>query len=125
GLTSHQIGLVLRKPVSTIWLWFGVGTIIGAAGGPCIFPKDTSVLDRSTEEACMVQVPGTWCLGSGHWVMMAELTFFFQASGTAPNSLINSAPSVAPQSSPRLPPFVQRIASPGSSSRSTVHMVGQ
>jgi len=31
---------------------------------------------------------------------MAGLTFFFQASGTNPNALINAVPSAGPQSSP-------------------------
>jgi hypothetical protein len=65
GRTSHQIGVVFTRLLSTTWSWFGVGTKIGMVGGP-VFPSTFSVTDKSTEEACMVQVPGTAWFGSGH-----------------------------------------------------------
>ena len=33
GLTSHQIGRVLTLLLSTMWLWFGVGTNMEPVGG--------------------------------------------------------------------------------------------
>src|SRR5438874_1635847 len=65
GLTSHQMSAVLTRELSTTWLWFGVGTKTGAVGGP-VSPSAARVTDRSTDEACMVQVPGTAWFGSGH-----------------------------------------------------------
>ena len=41
GRTSHHIGCVLTRELSTTWLWFGVGTktgFAGAGGGGEIFP---------------------------------------------------------------------------------------
>src|SRR5438477_11927987 len=118
GLTSHQIVFELTKPLSTIWLWLGVGTKTGAVGRP-VFPKANKVSDRSTEEACMVQVPVTRWFGSGHCVVIAELTFRFHASGTAPKKWINTIPNFAPQSSVGLPPFGHDMASLGFWSLST------
>src|SRR5207248_1391995 len=92
---------------------------MGAVGGPGIFPRATSVSDKSTEEACMVHVPGTALFGSGHCVVMAGLTLVFQASGTKPKSLIKVWPRAVPQSSPGLPPFGQGMASAGFWSWST------
>ncbi len=66
GLTSHQIGVVFTRLLSTTWLWFGVGTKTGAVGGLGILPKAANVTDKSTEEACIVHVPGTGLFGSGH-----------------------------------------------------------
>src|SRR5690242_21892246 len=57
GLTSHQMGPVLTRELSTTWLWLGVGRKTGPAGGP-VLPVACSSTERSTEEACMVQVPG-------------------------------------------------------------------
>ena len=51
--------------------------------------------DRSTEEACMGQVPGTARLGSGHCV--GTLGLASQASGMCPNSFSRASPSVALQ----------------------------
>src|SRR5215813_2799809 len=65
GRTCHQIGLALTSSSSTMWLWFGVGTNTGAVGGP-VNPRAESVIERSTEDACIVQVPATGLLGSGH-----------------------------------------------------------
>src|ERR1700730_6701604 len=53
GLTSHQIGLVLTRLLSTTWLWLGVGTNKGAIGGLGM-PG--------------IQVPGTGLFASGHCV---------------------------------------------------------
>src|SRR5690242_12195620 len=69
GRTSHQIAPVSTRLLSTTWLWFGVGTNTGAVGGPCAAPSATSVVDRSTVDACIVQVPATGLFGSGHWVV--------------------------------------------------------
>src|ERR1051326_1352456 len=87
--------------------------MLGAGGGGWIrpaCPSANSVVDRSTEEACMVQVPGTGLLGSGHCVGTRGLAF--QASGTNPKALTNALPRSGPQSS-----FVlikgHGIASPG------------
>src|SRR5262245_24993460 len=85
GRTCHQIGSVLTRELSTMWLWFGVGTNTGADGGP-LSPSANSVFDRSTDEACIVQVPATGLFGSGHWVEMAGLTVVFQATGSAQKS---------------------------------------
>src|SRR5215472_114053 len=79
GLTSHQIAPVVTKLSSTTWLWFGVGTNKGAFGGFGMPGIPASRTDRSTEEACMVQVPGTGLFGSGHCVWTLGLVF--QASG--------------------------------------------
>src|SRR5215471_9075966 len=98
GLTSHQIAPVLTKLSSTTWLWFGVGTNKGAFGGFGMPGIPASRTERSTEEACIVQVPGTGLLGSGHCVETRGLVF--QASGTNPKSLTNAAPKAGPQSSP-------------------------
>jgi hypothetical protein len=68
-----------------------------AVGGPVVLPSATSVSDKSTDEACIVQVPGTGLFGSGHCVVMAGFTFAFQASGRTPKSEINFAPSAGPQ----------------------------
>src|SRR5947209_746950 len=79
GLTSHQIGFLLTNASSTRWLWFGVGTNRGAFGG---FGKPgipASRMERSIEDGCMVQVPGTGLFGSGHCVLM--LGCVFHASG--------------------------------------------
>src|SRR5215471_124119 len=85
GRTSHQICPVLTRLLSTTWLWFGVGTKTWALAGEGALPNATNVCDKSTLEACMVQVPAA-PFGSGHWVAMAGLTLAFQASGSAPNS---------------------------------------
>src|SRR6185312_8732305 len=119
GRTCHQIAPVLTRELSTTWLWLGVGTKMGALGGPDTLPSAISVLDRSTEEACMVQVPGTGLLGSGHCVVIAEFTLAFHASGTKPNMDINAWPSAVPQSSPGLPPLGHGMASAGFWSLST------
>src|SRR5215469_16966332 len=95
---------------------------MGAVRGPLIFLSARSVFDKSTEEACMVQVPGTGLLGSGHWVVMAGFTFVFQASGRKPNMEIRAFPSAGPQSSVGLPPLGQAIASSGFWSLSTENM---
>jgi hypothetical protein len=79
GLTSYQIGRVFTKSSSTTWLWFGVGRNRGNRGGLGIPGLTASSTDRSTDEACMVQVPGTRWLGSGHWV--ATVGLLIQASG--------------------------------------------
>src|SRR5262249_31996158 len=71
GRTSHQIGGVFMRLLSTTGLWVGVRTNTGPVGGPGIFPSATRVSDRSTEDACMVHVPGTGLLGSGHCVEIA------------------------------------------------------
>src|SRR5437764_13279633 len=113
GLTSHQMFPVLIRELSTTWLWLGVGTKIFFVGGFGAFPSAAKVTDRSTEEACIVHVPGVGLFGSGHCVVMAELTFVFQASGTNPNALMSAAPRAGPQSSPGLPPSGQGIASFG------------
>jgi hypothetical protein len=68
-----------------MWLWLGVGTKVGAVGAP-VFPKAKSVFERSTDEACMVHVPGTGLFGSGHCVVIAGFTVLFHASGTNPNN---------------------------------------
>src|SRR5581483_7380289 len=83
------------------------------------FPVVCSSTERSTEEACIVHVPGTGLLGSGHCVVMAGLTFVFQASGIAPNSAIKALPRAGPQSSPGRPPLGQGMASFGFVSWST------
>jgi len=79
GLTSHQIAPVLTKSSSTTWLWFGVGTNNGWVGGLGTLSIPASKTERSTEEACMVQVPGTGLFGSGHCVLTFGLAS--QASG--------------------------------------------
>src|ERR1700730_3580425 len=80
GLTSHQIGLVLTRLLSTTWLWLGVGTNKGAIGGLGMPGIPASRTERSTEEACIVQVPGTGLFASGHCVW--TLGVVLQASGT-------------------------------------------
>src|SRR5262245_30066678 len=100
-------------------LLFCVGTKIGTFGGPGIFTRATRIFERSTDDACMVHVPGTGLLGSGHCVVMAGFTVVFHASGTAPNSSISFAPSSGPHSSPGLPPFGHAMASLGFWSLST------
>src|SRR5215471_8320414 len=62
GRTCHHIGSALTRELSTTWLWFGVGTNSGADGGP-VSPSANSVFERSTDDACMVQVPATGLLG--------------------------------------------------------------
>src|SRR5690349_10630798 len=99
--------------LSTTWVWLGVGRKIGPVTGPGILPSATSTLERSTDEVCMVQVPGTGLPGSGHCVEIAGLTLLFQASGTAPNSAIKVWPRVLPQSSPGRPPLGHGMASSG------------
>src|SRR5215813_2214752 len=118
GRTSHQIGCVLTRWSSTTWLWFGVGTKIGAIGGP-VFPSANRVLDRSTVDECMVQVPATGLFGSGHCVVMAGLTLFFQASGISPKKVIKAFPRAGPHSSPGLGLLGHGIASLGFVSWST------
>src|SRR5437763_15654443 len=86
---------------------------MGAVGGPGIFPRATSVSDKSTEEACMVHVPGTALFGSGHCVVMAGLTLVFQASGSKTKSLNKDWPRAGPQSSPGLTPVGPGSASAG------------
>src|SRR5205823_9156547 len=122
GLTSHHIFPVLTRELSTTWLWLGVGTNVFPVGGLGPFPKAASVTDKSTEEACMVQVPGVGLLGSGHCVVIAGFTFVFHASGTKPKALMSAAPRAGPHSSPGLPPFGQGIASLGFWSLSTENM---
>src|SRR5262249_43715432 len=82
-------------------------------------PMECSRTERSTEDACIVHVPGAALLGSGHCVVMAGLTFVFHASGITPNSEMSALPSAGPQSSPGLPPLGQGIASLGLRSLST------
>ena len=41
GRTSHQIGVVFTRLLSTTWSWLGVGTSMGIVGGP-IFPSACS-----------------------------------------------------------------------------------
>src|SRR5438309_33379 len=83
-------------------------------------PGLASSTDKSTEDACMVHVPGTALLGSGHWVVMAGFTVCFQASGTKPNSEIKAFPSATPHSSVgRWSASGQAIASPAFLSLST------
>jgi hypothetical protein len=93
--------------LSTTWLWLGVGTKMGAVGTP-LDPANSS--GRSTDDACIVHVPGTAGSGSGH--CLATEGCVFQASGTKRNILINCSPAV-PQSSVGLPPSGQGIASSG------------
>src|SRR5262249_8970445 len=119
GRTSHQIGGVFTRLLSTTWLWLGVGTNTGAVGGPGIFPSATRVADRSTEDACMVQVPGTGLFGSGHCVEIAWFTRVFHASGRAPNREMSFDPNSDPHSSPGLPQSGQGMAWVGSRSLST------
>src|ERR1051326_8890086 len=87
GRTSHHTGPMFTRELSTTWLWFGVGTNRGAVGGP-VFPAAFSSTERSTEDACIVQVPGTALFGSGHWVGTAGCVF--QASGMNPKRLIRA-----------------------------------
>src|SRR5690348_184798 len=94
---------------------------MGAFAGP-VLPSAANVTDRSTDEACIVQVPGTGWLGSGHWVVIAEFTFDFHASGMAPKNLINTSPKRLPHSSPRRPPLGHGMASSGFWSWSTENM---
>src|SRR5581483_8897352 len=58
GTTSPQMALSVsaRAPEMT-WLLLGVGRKTFIAGGGS-FPSATSTAPRSTEEACIVQVPG-------------------------------------------------------------------
>jgi hypothetical protein len=58
-----------------------------AGFGP--FPSAASVCERSTDDACIVQVPGTGLFGSGHCVVIAALTFAFHASGRNPMAAIS------------------------------------
>src|SRR5213594_2032863 len=88
--TSHQMAPVLTRELSTTWLWFGVGTKIGAVGDP-LGPANNT--DKSTEDACIVHVPGTALFGSGHCVVMAGFTFVFHASGTRPNMWMSACPN--------------------------------
>jgi len=111
GRTSHQMAPALTRELSTTWLWFGVGTKIGAVGGLGAFPSAPSSTDKSTDDACIVHVPGTGLFGSGHWVATAGVVF--QASGTKPNSEISALPSAVPHSSVGLPPFGHCMASSG------------
>src|SRR5689334_10551943 len=113
GRTSHQIGCVLMRLASTTWLWFGVGTNTGAVGGFGPAPSDASVTERSTDDACMVHVPGVGLFGSGHWVVIAGLTFAFHASGKAPKMEISVEPSAGPHTSPGLASAGQGMASLG------------
>src|SRR5690348_348251 len=92
---------------------------MGAFGGPLIFPRAMSVLERSTDDACIVHVPGTGLFGSGHCVVIAGFTFAFHASGTKPNIEISALPNAAPHSSPVRPPLGHGIASFGFVSLST------
>src|SRR5215469_1083667 len=111
GRTSHQIGNALTRELSMTWLWFGVGTKILPVGGFAAFPRAASVTDKSTEEACIVQVLGTGLLGSGHCV--ETMGWVLHASGRKPNALISAVPSAAPQSSPGRPPLGHGMASAG------------
>ena len=52
--------MVIVDDVTTVWRWHEDG----AVGGP-VFPRAASVSERSTDEACMVQVPGTGFLLQG------------------------------------------------------------
>src|SRR5215475_14281058 len=92
---------------------------MGAVAGPWILLSAIRVCDRSTEEACMVQVPGTLWFGSGHCVVIAGLTVVFQASGRKPNSSISLAPNAGPQSSFGRPPLGHGMACAGLVSPST------
>jgi hypothetical protein len=98
GLTSHQIGPVLTLELSTTWLWLGVGTNTLTVGGP-VFPVTFNRTEMSTEDACIVHVPGA-AFGSGHCVKTAG--WVLHASGTKPNRPISVFPRVGPQSSPGL-----------------------
>src|SRR6185437_1282774 len=71
GRTSHQIEPVLVSELSTTWLWFGVGRKMLPVGGLAVMPSAPSSVDRSTDDACIVQVPGTGLFGSGHCVATA------------------------------------------------------
>src|SRR5574340_1492322 len=66
GLTSHQMGSAFTRELSMTWSWFGVGTKTGMVGGPGTLPSAIKGLERSTDDACIVHVPGTAWLGSGH-----------------------------------------------------------
>src|SRR5262249_17219930 len=103
---------VLTRLLSTMWLWFGVGTNTGAFGGLGISSIPASRTERSTEEACIVQVPGTGLFGSGHCVLTLGVVFFNHASGMWPHSLISAFPRSTPQSSPGRPPLGHSIALP-------------
>src|SRR5215469_5449711 len=92
---------------------------MGSLGGPGILPKATSVVDRSTDEACIVQVPGTGWFGSGHCVVIAGSTVFFQASGIKPKNLTSASPSLAPHNSFGLGRLGHLMASLGFLSLST------
>src|SRR5215831_15959997 len=92
---------------------------MGILGGLGPLPSAASVTDRSTEEACIVQVPGTGLFGSGHCVVIAGLTVVFHASGTNPKAVINAFPSAGPHNSLGRPPFGHGIASFGFWSLST------
>src|SRR5262245_45352870 len=94
GLTSHQIGWVLTRLLSTMWLWLGVGTNIGCFGGLGKPGCPARRTDRSTEDECIVQVPGTGLFGSGHCVWTLGLVL--HASGTKPNRPISAFPRSVP-----------------------------
>src|SRR5437870_13415312 len=105
------MGNALTRELSTTWSWFGVGTKTFMAGGPGVLPKATNVSDRSTDDACIVHVPGTGWLGSGHCVLTNG--WVFQASGTKPKNWMSAAPSAGPHNSPGRPPLGHGIASLG------------
>jgi len=80
-----------------MWSWFGVGKNTLPIGGFSILPSVASRTERSTLDACIVQVPGTGLFGSGHCV--ATVGVVLQASGTNQNSVISVLPSSTPHSS--------------------------
>src|SRR5215469_6988247 len=92
---------------------------MGAVAGPAILQSAINVCDKSTDEACIVHVPGTGWFGSGHCVVIAGFTFAFQASGIKPKNSMSFVPSAVPQSSVGRPPSGQGIASAGLASLST------
>ena len=68
---------MLIRLLSIMWLWFGVGKkiLLVAAG---ILPSAASAGAKSSEDACVVHVPAPGLFGSGHCVVIAELTVVFQ-----------------------------------------------
>src|SRR5579872_4569791 len=108
GTTSHQIGAVLTSTFNTRWLWFGDGTK-KLAGGGGNKPSCSSANPKSSRDACMVQVPAGYP-GPGHCVYTNGLAL--NASGNAPNKLINVLPSAGPQLVPLTTP-VHDMASLG------------
>ena len=54
------------------------------------FPSAPSNTDKSTDDACIVQVPGTGLLGSGHWVATAGVVFLADPSPDRRAKLIDA-----------------------------------